>query len=728
MEQHACLHTKILANSRFTLFSLPKINLEETYRTRLFSVYEAALPAPHHARRGTLVVNKPDVGRGLWIPPPRCLPGCPRRQGVALDGAPGPSGAFASAAAHGSSGPSTACALCRKAAALRRYEGPSSFAIPGNHDWIDGLETFSRHILHRGWLGGWLLPQEKSYWALRLPCGWWALGLDIALVDDIDTAQYRYFARIAERRMGPDDRAILILHCPRWLVDWFWGTITAANLRQLIRGPLRGRARVAIAGDLHFYMRHSFHAYDVASPAVSVASTPAGASPPSGASPGSSRSPTPLPMPDARGVSPTAVRARIMAQLNGLRSVRGNNPGGDGSTNQKHGSSRVQPPTTARPRSSPSGGVQGLSPQPPRHRASTSSLLSAVTGASPRENGRSSSFPRPSSASVLDGHQVKTNKQGASTAAAPFGNASGVPPLHLLEEENQTNSVSPRATLDPLPALTPILTAPRGWRSSTPSADASGLDSDSEPNNVRHTTGRAGEYAEDASAKLASESRSSTTRDGQPPPSTANNITTPSTERASPPSTLGQEASSASVFTPSWWPELRMQHSQQQPFLPDASPRGSGDMDPPSDSSRFLSATAGNPGAGTTTASSSVLVGGWRLTDPEHLIVSGSGGAFLHPTHAFSYARFRPIKDPAAGPVFMKRQPRRGSVVNHIDDGGLAAQVRAPEWDAGTNNKNESTIPDPPIGEYRCESTFPSAKEVRASLKEKFDCDNVLAL
>lgn len=45
------------------------------------------------------------------------------------------------------------------AAALRSYTGPHCFAIPGNHDWIDGLETFIKHILHKGWLGGWLLPQ-----------------------------------------------------------------------------------------------------------------------------------------------------------------------------------------------------------------------------------------------------------------------------------------------------------------------------------------------------------------------------------------------------------------------------------------------------------------------------------------------------------------------------------------------------------------------------------------
>ncbi len=45
------------------------------------------------------------------------------------------------------------------ASALRAYQGPTAFAIPGNHDWIDGLETFIRYVQHRGWLGGWLLPQ-----------------------------------------------------------------------------------------------------------------------------------------------------------------------------------------------------------------------------------------------------------------------------------------------------------------------------------------------------------------------------------------------------------------------------------------------------------------------------------------------------------------------------------------------------------------------------------------
>ncbi len=54
--------------------------------------------------------------------------------------------------------PSAVLRLCESAARLRDYDGPTCFAIPGNHDYIDGLETFQRHILHKGWLGGWCAP------------------------------------------------------------------------------------------------------------------------------------------------------------------------------------------------------------------------------------------------------------------------------------------------------------------------------------------------------------------------------------------------------------------------------------------------------------------------------------------------------------------------------------------------------------------------------------------
>lgn len=48
--------------------------------------------------------------------------------------------------------------------------------------------------------------------------------------------------------MGPDDAVILVTHQPRWLAEWFWEATGAHNLRQLVRGSLRGRARVHLAG------------------------------------------------------------------------------------------------------------------------------------------------------------------------------------------------------------------------------------------------------------------------------------------------------------------------------------------------------------------------------------------------------------------------------------------------------------------------------------------------
>ena len=53
--------------------------------------------------------------------------------------------------------------------------------------------------------------------------------------------------------------------------------------------------------------------------------------------------------------------------------------------------------------------------------------------------------------------------------------------------------------------------------------------------------------------------------------------------------------------------------------------------------------------------------------DPEHLIVNGLGGAFLHPTHVFAPARFASVPDPHADELFEQglsprgRSPKGGS-------------------------------------------------------------------
>lgn len=80
-------------------------------------------------------------------------------------------------------------------------------------DWFDGLDTFMRYICHRSWFGGWLLPQEKSYFALDLPHGWWVFGLDQALHGDIDIIQFKYFCEILRKQVIYMYTCIVTLMC-----------------------------------------------------------------------------------------------------------------------------------------------------------------------------------------------------------------------------------------------------------------------------------------------------------------------------------------------------------------------------------------------------------------------------------------------------------------------------------------------------------------------------------
>ena len=158
--------------------------------------------------------------------------------------------------------------------------------VPGNHDWFDGLSTYTRYILSRDWLGGWLMPQRTSYFALKLPRGWWALGLDLALDDDINIEQFHFFANLAQASMGPDDAVIIVSHgkrechrvaeqhrpahliqqslmkiaVPHWTLNSYEGHSkdreSESNLAELIRTHLPGKVKLRIAGDLHHYTRN----------------------------------------------------------------------------------------------------------------------------------------------------------------------------------------------------------------------------------------------------------------------------------------------------------------------------------------------------------------------------------------------------------------------------------------------------------------------------------------
>ncbi|KAL3505208.1 hypothetical protein ACH5RR_035049 [Cinchona calisaya] len=141
---------------------------------------------------------------------------------------------------------------------LKQYNGPQCFVIPGNHDWFDGLQTFMRYICHKSWLGGWFMPQKKSYFALQLPKGWWIFGLDLALHCDIDVYQFKFFSELIKEKVRENDSVIIMTHEPNWLLDWYWNDVTGKNVSHLICDHLNGRCRLRMAGDLHHYMRHSY--------------------------------------------------------------------------------------------------------------------------------------------------------------------------------------------------------------------------------------------------------------------------------------------------------------------------------------------------------------------------------------------------------------------------------------------------------------------------------------
>ncbi|AEV81403.1 metallophosphoesterase [Actinoplanes sp. SE50] len=137
---------------------------------------------------------------------------------------------------------------------------PTLFALPGNHDWYDGLTAFLRLFARRkdGFIGGWRTEQRRSYFAVKLPNNWWLFAVDEQFGAYIDDPQLLYFEKAA-REVTPDDRIILMTPSPTWVkarndpeaydaVDYFLRTILA---------PTRAQVRVLVSGDLHHYARYT---------------------------------------------------------------------------------------------------------------------------------------------------------------------------------------------------------------------------------------------------------------------------------------------------------------------------------------------------------------------------------------------------------------------------------------------------------------------------------------
>ncbi|MEY9753796.1 hypothetical protein ABIE73_001191 [Bradyrhizobium yuanmingense] len=139
-------------------------------------------------------------------------------------------------------------------------EGRPLLAIPGNHDWYDGLVLFlALFCKEKPWhVGAWRSYQRRSYFAVRLTETWWLWATDIQLADDMDGPQADYFKHIAAA-MPENSRIILCSAEPGWLYtdsnrkSWEIMEFGAGIAMNAGRGHT---IPVLLSGDTHHYSRY----------------------------------------------------------------------------------------------------------------------------------------------------------------------------------------------------------------------------------------------------------------------------------------------------------------------------------------------------------------------------------------------------------------------------------------------------------------------------------------
>ncbi|MGH6935155.1 MAG: hypothetical protein ACRED2_03055 [Methylocella sp.] len=152
---------------------------------------------------------------------------------------------------------------CARATSEDAADRTPVYALPGNHDWYDGLTSFIRLFCQKDrWVGQWRATQTRSYFAIQLPHRWWIWGLDVQLESNVDPAQARYFRHHA-RFLQPGDRVILVTPEPSWIEAG--RTAEEKSTSQAYRNMLvlekcitdrDATIPVRIAGDLHHYARY----------------------------------------------------------------------------------------------------------------------------------------------------------------------------------------------------------------------------------------------------------------------------------------------------------------------------------------------------------------------------------------------------------------------------------------------------------------------------------------
>ena len=156
---------------------------------------------------------------------------------------------------------------------LRGHPRPLMFALPGNHDWYDGLTSFVRLFCAQRSIGAWQTAQTRSYFAIKLGEKRWLWAVDTQLDTYVDNPQLGYFWEMAAK-LDEDDEVILVTAKPSWVAkaedaDWnlsaqdtdpedvpqSWQTL--AFIEDRVIGKSGARVSLTLTGDQHHYAHYT---------------------------------------------------------------------------------------------------------------------------------------------------------------------------------------------------------------------------------------------------------------------------------------------------------------------------------------------------------------------------------------------------------------------------------------------------------------------------------------
>jgi hypothetical protein len=148
----------------------------------------------------------------------------------------------------------------RAANPVLQQNSPTLYALPGNHDWYDGLTAFLRVFAQGRPFGGWNTEQPRSYFAIELPHRWWLFAIDTQFDDYVDAPQLEYF-REASARVRRGDAVILCTPTPAWVPAGSGGESKGYDTFEFFIREIctkRGATvRLLLSGDKHHYARYA---------------------------------------------------------------------------------------------------------------------------------------------------------------------------------------------------------------------------------------------------------------------------------------------------------------------------------------------------------------------------------------------------------------------------------------------------------------------------------------